>query len=94
MKRFAKHSANDGKDKTFIEACFDANEERRNGRWRNMEREAGGARLGGRMAGQRKQEPGKIRRRHTCMLHFVTSRGVIPAWVKPQARAPPSMHLA
>ena len=30
----------------------------------------------------------------TCMLHFVTSRGVIPAWVTPHARAPPSMHFA
>jgi hypothetical protein len=30
---------------------------------------------------------------HTCILHFATSRGVMPAWVKPQARTPPSMHL-
>ena len=30
----------------------------------------------------------------TCMLHLATSRGVIPAWVIPQARTPPSMHLA
>ena len=30
----------------------------------------------------------------TCMLHLATSRGVIPAWVRPHARTPPSMHLA
>jgi hypothetical protein len=30
----------------------------------------------------------------TCMLHFATSRGVIPACVTPQAKAPPSIHLA
>ena len=35
-----------------------------------------------------------IKGRRTCMLHFATSRGVIPAWVIPQARTPPSMHLA
>lgn len=36
----------------------------------------------------------KIKGHRTCMLHFATSRGVIPAWVIPQARTPPSMHLA
>ena len=30
---------------------------------------------------------------HTCMLHLVTSSGVIPAWVVPQAKTPPSTHL-
>ena len=29
----------------------------------------------------------------TCMLHLVTSTGVIPAWVVPQAKTPPSKHL-
>jgi hypothetical protein len=42
--------------------------------------------------GERKQEP-KITLL-TCMLHLATSRGVIPAWVRPHARTPPSMHLA
>ena len=30
----------------------------------------------------------------TCMLHLATSSGVIPAWVRPHARTPPSMHFA
>lgn len=28
----------------------------------------------------------------TCMLHFVTSTGVMPAWVVPHASPPPSMQ--
>jgi hypothetical protein len=30
---------------------------------------------------------------HTCMLHLATSRGVIPAWVVPQAKTPPRRHF-
>lgn len=43
---------------------------------------------------QKTEDKDEDERTRTCMLHLVTSRGVIPAWVKPQARAPPSMHFA
>lgn len=30
----------------------------------------------------------------TYLLHFTTSKGQIAAWVKPQAKSPPNIHLA
>ena len=57
MKRVAKHSANGGKDETFIEARFDASEDCRNKEMteygEGTSRVGVGARRGGRMAGQK-----------------------------------------
>ena len=48
------------------------------------------AKKGDRSRPTRNLDSGEAR---TCMLHLVTSRGVIPAWVVPQAKIPPNKHL-